>query len=523
MSDNPFTVDEFLSIPEYSCSRLLTPGVDTSAAVIAHVSVNEYPAGAFIRNDEFVLTTAAGCRGSEALTRFFTELRERGASAVAITFLDGDLSSVPKAALAYASSAGMPVIWLPWEYRFADIVETVLNRIHRAETDATNDWELFRRDMLEAYLARASLTEAAKMIARRLDARVVIADAALSRALADSDGRLVEGESITAESLSGFLEYADISSLERRMGTVLVSAGSSGSVETDRLYAPYVSVPLALWFDRAELVESARTRRSDEILWRFLSRGFSGSESDVSSARFIGLDLTGEYVCLVCALSTASGDVRRYLASDAAALPAILPGLWPGGLAMMRDGRLTLLALRRSDAYAMAEALERRLGNEYPGLRFAWGISDPGAVSALPSIYRDALLASDVAVLSGPGEKRFIQRDTYVYRLLLTDDAERIARKLIAPLEEYSARRNVDLLSLLDSYLASGGNSSETARELHYHRQSLRYRLKKIEELTGCSLEDHEAVLALELSLRLRRYSRLSYGGKAGEETHTAD
>ncbi|MFB4166322.1 helix-turn-helix domain-containing protein, partial [Alteribacillus sp. JSM 102045] len=32
------------------------------------------------------------------------------------------------------------------------------------------------------------------------------------------------------------------------------------------------------------------------------------------------------------------------------------------------------------------------------------------------------------------------------------------------------------------------GNVSQTARELNLHRQSLLYRLRKIETLTGCNL-----------------------------------
>ncbi|MFQ7031480.1 MAG: helix-turn-helix domain-containing protein [Clostridium sp.] len=48
-------------------------------------------------------------------------------------------------------------------------------------------------------------------------------------------------------------------------------------------------------------------------------------------------------------------------------------------------------------------------------------------------------------------------------------------------------------------------NKSETARELNLHRQSLIYRLKKIEELTGLSLNDHDSLYLLESCLRLLR------------------
>lgn len=48
-------------------------------------------------------------------------------------------------------------------------------------------------------------------------------------------------------------------------------------------------------------------------------------------------------------------------------------------------------------------------------------------------------------------------------------------------------------------------NSSETARALYIRRQSLHGRLKKIEEMTGFSLKDHEDLYVPESYLHLFR------------------
>lgn len=42
-------------------------------------------------------------------------------------------------------------------------------------------------------------------------------------------------------------------------------------------------------------------------------------------------------------------------------------------------------------------------------------------------------------------------------------------------------------------------NISLTARNLYIHRQSLLYRLSKIEELTGMSLREHQDLYLLEI------------------------
>lgn len=61
------------------------------------------------------------------------------------------------------------------------------------------------------------------------------------------------------------------------------------------------------------------------------------------------------------------------------------------------------------------------------------------------------------------------------------------------------------LLHTLEVYLAEGGSKARAARALHLERQSLYYRLGRIEEILGVSLEDEEAVLGLRLALRASR------------------
>lgn len=74
-------------------------------------------------------------------------------------------------------------------------------------------------------------------------------------------------------------------------------------------------------------------------------------------------------------------------------------------------------------------------------------------------------------------------------------------RAFIAPLQAYDARRNSNLLRTLRVYFATGANASEAAERLFLHRNSMLYRLARIEELTGLDLKDPRARLALQLGL----------------------
>jgi DNA-binding PucR family transcriptional regulator len=74
-------------------------------------------------------------------------------------------------------------------------------------------------------------------------------------------------------------------------------------------------------------------------------------------------------------------------------------------------------------------------------------------------------------------------------------------RALVEPLREHDRRRRGDLVRTLRVYFAAGANASSAADRLFLHRNSMLYRLARIEELTGFDLKDFRARLALEIGL----------------------
>jgi hypothetical protein len=60
-----------------------------------------------------------------------------------------------------------------------------------------------------------------------------------------------------------------------------------------------------------------------------------------------------------------------------------------------------------------------------------------------------------------------------------------------------------DLLRSLRAYLACGRNAKAAARALTVHRNTLQYRLRRIESILGVQLDDPEDVFALDLACRI--------------------
>ncbi|WP_440099351.1 PucR family transcriptional regulator [Streptosporangium sp. H16] len=162
------------------------------------------------------------------------------------------------------------------------------------------------------------------------------------------------------------------------------------------------------------------------------------------------------------------------------------------------DRHAVLLLNRGEDATALGERLAARI-------RAGVGVSasHPGLESAVRA-HEEALAAARAAAAERTLRPVAHWPDLGVYRLL----AEPLTGRPGAagsPLD--TLREHPALLVTLETYLDSGGDAQETARQLHLHRTSLYYRLARIEQLAGRNLKNGTHRLELHLALKLCRWN----------------
>ncbi len=88
---------------------------------------------------------------------------------------------------------------------------------------------------------------------------------------------------------------------------------------------------------------------------------------------------------------------------------------------------------------------------------------------------------------------------------LLPGEAKQAFRaRLLDPLLAYDAEHGTELVRTLEVFLACSGSWTRAADTMFVHVNSLRYRIRRIEELTGRDLGSLEDQAALLLALRLR-------------------
>ena len=140
------------------------------------------------------------------------------------------------------------------------------------------------------------------------------------------------------------------------------------------------------------------------------------------------------------------------------------------------------------------------------------GISRPCCgLAAMREAWREARDALGIATELGERDQATYYGDLKLYQLLLAlkehnlEDLERFHEATLSTLLEHDERRQGEYIRTLNGFFQANGNLARAAKELDVHRNTLVYRLERINNLTNLDLDDAENRLILHLALKIQR------------------
>ncbi len=305
-------------------------------------------------------------------------------------------------------------------------------------------------------------------------------------------------------------------------GQLCGAIGLSGEPEAVRQFGELVRLTAEMILEQASLAgELQRDSRHREALVLNLIRGETGARPELEAwARRLGLDFRRAQAVFLVELAHGDGDGDGG-AGDDAALGAIqrlqmaLLGREPGLLcATAGPHELVMLAVLEADV-ADAASAEQHARRRQQALHAV-----VGALLDVPFTLTMGLVASGVgaAAISCEsaraaariGRRRDPQASSHSYYdlalpvLLSGLGAGWQAGQLRRPLARLAGERSAATLRrTLDAWFANGESATATAAALHIHRNTLDYRLRRIEELTGLDLGRSEDRLLLYVAALL--------------------
>src|SRR5207244_13275003 len=172
-------------------------------------------------------------------------------------------------------------------------------------------------------------------------------------------------------------------------------------------------------------------------------------------------------------------------------------------LVSARDDHV-LAVLQPSESDAVAAAREEVSVRTNGAVRA--GVGNPAPVSSLAQAAREAGYALQVCQTERRLQAAFTDLGTYQLLLSLQDpDALRtFAASVLGPIDGYDLQHGGHLIPSLKAFLERNARWEAAAGDLYVHRHTLRYRMRKIEELTGRDLDSARDRMDLFLALRAR-------------------
>lgn len=142
-----------------------------------------------------------------------------------------------------------------------------------------------------------------------------------------------------------------------------------------------------------------------------------------------------------------------------------------------------------------------------PDTRLAVGMSNVILhTGALHQAIGEARLAHRIATERPDRTSIAVPADLDSYEALLVSVPTEVRRsfhdRLLGPLHHYDANHQSDLVRTLDTFLDTSGSWRQCAERLHVHVNTLHYRIRRIEQLTGHSLSTLRNRLDFYLALR---------------------
>ena len=510
------------------CGLTLAAGDSAADRGVRWVSISEHEDPTpWLSGGEVVMTTGLQLDAPKRQREYVSRLAKHGVAALG--FGTGfDHAELPEAILESAREHGMPLFEVPYEMPFIAITERAATRLVSEQYDALARGSKVQEQLERLVIDGGGLAEITASIAGFVAGAALVFDA--------------QGQQVARHPATGVPRPAETERIVKELDGRLGSGGAATSFEPEALPKSSLAVPVpgrrgappAGWLvvcaERGELSDFERliARQASIVVGLELMRERVVNETE----RRLAGDLLADALSGRLEPGELEGRLRPFgIAADAsvmvfelddpaAAEPVLEQHLARTGIPSLvattaATGRPLLCAVvsggGADDGVRIAAQARLALLPAHPAVRASASRSVP--VGSLRRAFHEARCALEATSFqNGGGPDVASHRDLGAFTLLLAlqdDDALRLyADGLLEPISRDEGEYGGELLRSLEAFIENNGNWERAARELFCHRHTLRYRIRKIEELTGRDLGRATDRIELWLALRARELVR---------------
>jgi purine catabolism regulator len=509
-----------------------------------HISELQDPTP-WLSGGELLLTTGMQLRSEKQQREFVARLADHQLAGLGFGVGFGH-QQVPPALVAAAGEREFPVFEVPYEVPFIAVTEAAFTKLVNEQYAVLRRAIAAHERLERVVLSERGLDALAGTLAALIGAAVLVFDArgeplvqrafrrpldaeAVASLRADLSERLRRREARAF--LPSHTEHANRclalpvaadgapgggqGTPERIAEAWLVAIKDSEPLsDFDRLTLHQAVTIVALELLRGRVAGDTERRLAGDVLAGMIGGELSGLEL---ARRLEPFGLSERVAAIVV---QRAGDGRAASASLEDGLAcALRDEAAPGLIASAGSLTCALVAgLPQEELFSLAGRVAPRLGHEQQeALRV--GVGRPVAAGEARRSFHEARCAVEAIALGVAGEHNgnghadgtprvATYKDLGSFQLLLSlqeDEALRLfCDSILGPIEASEGHYGGELMRSLEAFIEENGQWERAARRLYCHRHTLRYRIRRVEELTGRNLSSARDRIEFWLALRGR-------------------
>lgn len=540
------TVQQILELPILKEAKIISGLNRLNEQRVEWMTATEVPVKDSVRKDEIILTTGVESSSTEKLLHFVKNVQEAHAAALAIA-TGKFIKEIPQEVIQYANENDFIIIELPWNVRFTDIQRETTKEINKQENKQIEKAQQIQDRLIDYVLQDKELTDILHYVENELNCSIVFTDhygrvesASIHQPeeiidlweKLEQDVQVIE-ENTTSYQIEkipyneGYLVKKEVASNIDQMGDgyfIIIFENEEALNESSLQMIESLAAATAVWLSREDAIVKTELRLKNQFIWDLAkSKDVVFEEKSQTRANLFGFQLDLPYVCIVGYSKQLDINKMEEFEEHAIGQKPIIydiekeirqvASLMNRQVAVTLDEDFVIIFLeaKKIDDHAIhyfIDAINDELSKFVPDATFSWGIGQhKDGIKRFHESYAKAFSALDMVLSQKEAGDRLHFEETRLNQLLLqfvnNDEIKKITQSAIAPLIEYEEQRGIDLIHTFIVYDQMKRNVSKAARKLNLHRQSLLYRLNKIEKLTNLSVDKPDDAFLLNVSIKV--------------------
>lgn len=528
-----------LTLPAFSGAEVVA-GARGLERIVRRANVMEVPdILPWVRAEGLLLTTGYPLReATSGLARLVADLDDRGVSAVAVK-LHRYLDALPDAMLTEANRRGLPLILVPDTTGFDEVLTQVFTSVVSERASLLERSEEVHRQLVNIVLTGGGVADVVASVSELFAglAMVTTADGRVISDVGSPEQRAALRASSVFHPSGRFRTEASVAGVhvvDDLPGSHAVVPIKGGRIDHGRLVLFHTDRVLtgtdvavleraatvaAISLTKEIAITAVESKYRGDFLRDVLAGRVASNDDVLAHSRALGWDMARPMVVVVAALETQDArptalgyegplELERFAAAWQSVVTRKDPSVPVVGFAAEVVALLPVPDTATAKSVVDA-AISGVAGDGGGGRRpFATGVSRVvGSPTELRVGYEQARKALHVGRQLHGAKAVTHFDDLGVFRLLsLIDDPEELTsfvEETLGELASSTSDEAADLRETLQMLLDTNLNVAETARRMHFHYNTLRYRINKLERLVGAFTVDPNLRLDLALALRI--------------------